>query len=305
METRANFVMIGAFTVAGLIALMLFGLWIARASIDREFATYDVVFQGAARGIGPGTEVRFNGIRVGEVKNFRMDPGQENQVVARIRIGAQWPVRADSDARLEPIGLTGVNLIQISAGTLQSPLLKQDNPPPRIHAQSAALDVLLASSERIAQNATEALAGARDMLTTENAERLTRILTNLERLTQDLAREKGVVSNVNGAAEELRTAAVQFNKTSREFELLAADARGALGALDQKTGAALTAVEGAADSVNGFASTASTSSLPELSSAAGELKRLSSTLERLAYQIERSPTFSAVAAQKPTVRVNP
>jgi phospholipid/cholesterol/gamma-HCH transport system substrate-binding protein len=305
METRANFVMLGAFTVAGLICLMLFGLWIARANIDREFATYDVVFEGPARGIGPGTEVRFNGIRVGEVKNFRMDLSREKQVVARIRIGAQWPVRADSDARLEPIGLTGVNLIQISAGTPQSPRLKQGNPPPRIYAHAAALDVLLASSERIAQNATEALAGARDMLTTENAARLTRILNNLERVSNDLAREKGAVANVNQAAAEVSVAAAQFSKAAAEFELLAKDARGTLGPLDKKADAVLTAVESAANGVNGVASSASTNSLPELSSAAGELRRLSSTLERLAFQIERSPTFSAVGAQKPTVQVNP
>ena len=74
METRANYALLGGVTIGAVVLVMLFAMWLARASFNREFATYDVVFDGAARGIGPGTEVRFNGIRVGEVRRLFMDP---------------------------------------------------------------------------------------------------------------------------------------------------------------------------------------------------------------------------------------
>ncbi|MDX2234965.1 MAG: MlaD family protein [Hyphomonadaceae bacterium] len=307
METRANYVLLGAVTVAGFALAMLFALWLARATFDREFAVYDVVFDGPARGIGAGTEVRFNGIRVGEVSDLFMDPGQETNVVARIRIGATWPVRTDSDVRLEPLGLTGLNLIQISSGEATGALMRHrmGDPPPRIQARGAALDQILESSETIAQNATEALAGARDVLNQENAARLSRILKNLEDVSTTLAAEQGAIKNTARAAEELRVASRQFTATAREFELLARDGRQSLVALSANANTTLTNIGTAAESLGSASTFASTGALPELSAAARDMRRLAVTMERVATNIERSSTLASVGEQKPVVRVDP
>lgn len=307
MENRANYALIGAVTVVAFVLAMLFALWLARASIAREFAAYDVVFDGPARGIGPGTEVRFNGIRVGEVRRLFMDPSQENRVVARVRIGATWPVRANSNVRLEPIGLTGLNLIQISSTDDSSPLLQQrlGGPPPRISARGAAIDELLESSETIARNATEALAGAKDILTEANAKRLERILVNLESISARLADERGVVSQSAAAATELRASARQFSETAREVEALAAESRTALAGLNTKAGRALDAATDAAEGVGAVSASASNGALPEFAGAAHDLRRLAVTLDRLAANVERSPALASVGQQKSVVKVRP
>jgi phospholipid/cholesterol/gamma-HCH transport system substrate-binding protein len=307
METRANYALLGGVTVAAVVLIMLFAMWLARASFSREFATYDVVFDGAARGIGAGTEVRFNGIRVGEVRDLFMDPKNESGVVARIRIGASWPVRADSEAQLEPIGLTGLNLIQISSGTATKPRLVQRmaEAPPRIKAKGAALDELLESSSTIARNATEALAGARSMMTAENAQRVERILVNLEKISRDLAAERGAVSNFAGAADEWRVAARQMTSTAREIERLSAETRGRLASIEAGTTTALGNINQAAMSVDGAAGAASSGTIPDLSNAANDMRRLAITLDRVAGNVERSRTLSAVGEQKRTVRVDP
>lgn len=307
METRANYVLLGGVTVAAVVLVMLFSMWLARASFNREFASYDVVFDGPARGIGAGTEVRFNGIRVGEVRSLFMDPGQETNVVARIRIGATWPVRVDSEVQLEPIGLTGLNLIQISSGKTTSPLLRKrlGGATPRIAAKAAALDALLDSSEDIARNASEAVAGAKEMLTPANAARFERILTNLEQVSRTLAAERGVINNAGAAAEELRLSARQFAATSREIELLAKDGRNTIGNLDASANRALVSIGDAADSLNAASTAASTGALPELTAASRDMRRLATTLERVAGNVERSSALASVGEQKPVVRVNP
>src|SRR5262245_55935247 len=113
METRANYVLIGASTVISAVLLMLFAMWMANSEVSRGFNEYDVVFSDPVRGLSEGGEVRFNGIKVGEVKSLRIDPDNSNRVIARVRVSADVPVRRDSDATLEPIGLTGVTLIQL------------------------------------------------------------------------------------------------------------------------------------------------------------------------------------------------
>lgn len=307
METRANYALLGAVTVGAFVLIMLFAMWLARASFNREFATYDVVFAGAARGIGAGTEVRFNGIRVGEVRRLFMDPANESGVIARIRIGADWPVRADSEARLEPVGLTGLNLIQITAGKETTPRLKHrmGQEPPRIAAKGAALDELLESSSTIAENATEALAGAKDMLNEQNARRVERILVNLEKISANLAAEKGAVANVTAAADEWRAAGRQLASTSREVELLTHETRGRFANLESSAVTAFNNINQAAIGVEGAANSASSGALPDLSNAANDMRRLAVTLDRVAGNLERSRTLNAVGEQKRTVKVDP
>lgn len=307
METRANYALLGGVTVGAVVLVMLFAMWLARASFNREFATYDVAFDGAARGIGAGTEVRFNGIRVGEVRRLFMDPDNENGVIARIRIGADWPVRTDSVARLEPIGLTGLNLIQITPGAEKSEQLEHriGQPPPRIAAKGAALDELLESSSTIAENATQALAGARDILNTENAARIDRILVNLEKISQNLAAERGAINNVAAAAEEWRAAGRSLQATAREVEMLSAETRTRFATLEASANTAFGAINQAAIGVEGAASAASGSTLPDLSNAANDMRRLAVTLDRVAGNLERSRTLNAVGEQKRTVKVDP
>ncbi len=44
METRANYVLIGAFALAGMLGILAFFLWFARVELDQQFAYYDVNF---------------------------------------------------------------------------------------------------------------------------------------------------------------------------------------------------------------------------------------------------------------------
>ena len=72
METRAKYVLIGAFVV-GVCAIGLFLLlWAGKHSMDREFAHYDVYFREAITGLSKGGPVYYNGIQVGEVSALRL-----------------------------------------------------------------------------------------------------------------------------------------------------------------------------------------------------------------------------------------
>ena len=57
METKANYVLIGAFVLLAAGALALFALWIAGNPLNRSFADYDVIFEGPVNGLTEGGEV--------------------------------------------------------------------------------------------------------------------------------------------------------------------------------------------------------------------------------------------------------
>ena len=48
METRANYILIGAFTIAGILGALGFFLWLAKFEVSRQYAYYDVLFDNVS-----------------------------------------------------------------------------------------------------------------------------------------------------------------------------------------------------------------------------------------------------------------
>lgn len=94
METRAHHVLIGLVTVLVVTGAMLFGLWLAKSSVDDAFKDYEVVFNEAVSGLSPGSTVQYNGIKVGDVSTLRLDPKDPRRVLARVRLSADKIGRA-------------------------------------------------------------------------------------------------------------------------------------------------------------------------------------------------------------------
>ena len=88
METKANYVLIGAFTLIVSLALLGFGLWAAKYSSDRTWQEYRVVFREAVTGLSVGSPVQYNGIAVGSITELNLVPDDPRQVVARIRLNS-------------------------------------------------------------------------------------------------------------------------------------------------------------------------------------------------------------------------
>jgi phospholipid/cholesterol/gamma-HCH transport system substrate-binding protein len=259
---------------------MLFAMWIAGGEFNRGFNEYDVVFDDPVRGLTEGGEVRFNGIKVGEVENLRIDPDNTNRVIARIRVSSDVPVRTDTEAQLEPIGLTGVTLIQLTAGSPTAELLRRGlgGPPPRIQGRGSQIDVIVARGEEVAMRASEAMAAVRDLLTEENIQTVTEILENLQAVSAQLASRDSVVN--------------QSGQAAREVTVLARQLQGELRDLD----AAIT-------EINSAASVASGETLPELALAAEEIRRAAAGISRVANNLEENPSVLTPRSPRPTVEL--
>ncbi|MBI1188870.1 MAG: MCE family protein [Alphaproteobacteria bacterium] len=284
METRANFVLLGAAAIIGAAFLMLFSAWLIGSDWRSGYHVYEVVFQGPVRGLSEGGEVRFNGIKVGEVKNLRLDEEDSTRVIARVQINARTPVRANTRARLEAIGLTGVNLIQLDAGSSDQPPLRprMGQPAPRIYAVPGTIEGLL---------------------TDENAERILNTLRNLERISEQLAQDDSVIA-------ESATAARYISEAARAVATLSEESRTSITGLSSSTQELLvearTAIENANGAIARFSSAAESAeneTLPELTEAAQDLRRLSRAIERLAGEVEDNPTGFIAGRTQPTIQV--
>ena len=226
METRAHHVLIGLFTVLVVAGALLFGLWLAKSSVDTEFKDYEVVFNEAVSGLSKGSAVQYSGIKVGDVVSLRLDPKDPRRVLARIRLGGETPIKEDTQAKLALTGITGTSLIQLSGGTPQSPELRgQNGKLPVIVASPSPIARLLNNSDDVMSSINQLLYNANQVLSPENVERLSKTLANLEQTTGAINDQRG---DLQQAMRQLGSIGKQASTALEQTTLLMRNANGLL-----------------------------------------------------------------------------
>ncbi|WP_108502471.1 MlaD family protein [Paracoccus indicus] len=211
METKANYALIGAFTIAGFLGILGFVLWFAQLQLDRQFAYYDVYFPEVS-GLGPASEVRFAGLPVGRVVDMRLAPGNPLPVRVRIEVALDTPIRSDSTAALEVQGVTGVALVAITAGSARAPLLHDMDTPevPVIASSRSALQTLTDEGPQIIARLGLAVEQLNQILGPRNQGRVAAILDNVERSSGNLDRTLADVAAATDAISKAATGIAAF-----------------------------------------------------------------------------------------------
>jgi phospholipid/cholesterol/gamma-HCH transport system substrate-binding protein len=239
METRANYVLIGAFAVAGFLGLLGFLLWFAQVEIDRQFDYYDVRFSSVS-GLSRASEVRFSGLPVGQVVSVQLSPDGDGTVTARLEVKGDTPVRTDSVATIESMGVTGVSYVGISAGDPASPLLESDGGIPEIEAGRSVLQTLSEDAPQIVDEALAVMQNISELLSDENQRKVQDILDNLARSSGDLSDAltefSGVSRTIAGATEDIAAFADQLNPVVDAVEGTLGNLDGTLDALTSLSG---------------------------------------------------------------------
>ena len=187
METRANFVLIGTFTLAVIAAAFGFVLWFQNLHSTKLRSPLRIVFEGPASGLRNGGNVNFNGIRVGEVISVKID--NPRRVVALAMVENNAPVRKDTLVGLEFQGLTGVSAISLKGGDESAPAvpLDQDGVPVLTADPNAVQDISEAIKATL-QNVNRIIS--------ENQESVKNSLRNVEAFTATLAKNSEVIDGI-------------------------------------------------------------------------------------------------------------
>jgi len=187
METRANYVLIGSFTLAVIAAAFGFVLWFQSLHTTKTRAPLRIVFEGPAAGLRNGGSVNFNGIGVGEVISVKLD--NPRRVVALAMVENNAPIRKDTLVGLEFQGLTGVAAISLKGGEEAAPPVPLDED---------GVPTLTADPNRL-QDVTEAIRGTLqniNKVVADNQEAVKNSLKNLETFTASLARNSERIDDV-------------------------------------------------------------------------------------------------------------
>lgn len=232
METKANYTLIGLFTLAVVVAVFGFVYWFQHVGGGADRAYYRVLFESSVSGLRTGSAVLFNGIRIGEVESIRLSADNPKQVIAMISVDKAVKVRPDTRAGVEFQGLTGIAAIALTGGTAdKAPLVGTKQNPPT-------LDASLAATQDVTQGAREVLQRIDDFIV-ENRGSFRNTLRNIETFTESLARNSarldsvltgienlsggvdGKVGEIGEAARSIKTLAERLgNETAPELQKL-------------------------------------------------------------------------------------
>ena len=171
METRANYVVIGAFTMAAVVGAFLFVMWIAGYATPGGHRSFQVVFNGSVSGLSSGANVLFNGIKVGEVTHLTFSRSDPHQVVADIDVNSDAPIDRNTKARLETAGITGAAAVALLGGSKPGqPLVGENGQGAIIYAeQSMQLQEILDNVGALSIRATSVLDNAEKVITDNSA----------------------------------------------------------------------------------------------------------------------------------------
>ena len=221
METRANYVWVGAVTLAVLAALALFIVWIARWGEGAQ-KEYDIFFKESVSGLANGSQVAFAGVPVGQVSQIVLWDKDPEFVRVRISVKDEVPILVGTTATIQG-SFTGVSTILLDGARSGAPPISCETTActegvPIIPPKDGGLNALLSNAPLL----------------------LERLATLTERLTQLLDEENqgeiaGILANTNQMTADLAQAAPQFERTMAELQVTLREASEALDQFEQVT----------------------------------------------------------------------
>jgi phospholipid/cholesterol/gamma-HCH transport system substrate-binding protein len=277
METKANYVAVGAFVLACILALVVTVLWLAGVQYSQEYVFYTTKFTGSVTGLSKGTVVRYNGIEVGRVESLDFAPNDPSSVIATLEVRPDLAIYNDAKASIASQGLTGGSYVEIIGGKKRDETDKLPqttrHPYPEIQSQPSVWATLEESAPQVVDKINKIADKLNNILDEKNQQAIADILHNVDTLTTTLAEHKGDIEatlrNTNEATHNLAIASRDLHPT-----LLQADAT--LKRLDKLSSDADSVVTG-----DGVA---------QLSALIADSRRLVGSLTKLSDELNREPT---------------
>lgn len=231
METRANHVLIGLFTLIVTVGAFAFVWWFG-GNFQGSRTTYRVVFTDSISGLTRGSMVLFNGLSVGEVTDIGFSPTDPGRMNATIVVNSTVPVRQDTKARLEYSGLTGVASVMLEGGKTDAPALAaaSDGGAPIITAAPSEIQNLMDGARKMLTRADGILFQV-EQFVEDSRPQLTEAVGNIKTFSAGLSqidpeKVRVIVDNAATFSEALA-------RNTQSVDAIVADARQMIGRLNE------------------------------------------------------------------------
>ncbi|MDX3925401.1 MAG: MlaD family protein [Shinella sp.] len=218
METKANYALVGFFTVLVMAAAFVFVYWMSQYGRSGEMAQLAIRIPGSANGLSVGSPVRFNGIPVGSVRSLAIDSEDPRYSIAMTEVSTAAPVKQSTSAVLEIQGLTGAAYIELGGGNPDDPnILRQafdTDGTASLTAEQSSVTNLLTTADKILKRADEAISDVQGFVADARGP-LTQTIRNAELFSAALTRNS---DNIDAFLQSVGALSETFNRVSQRLD---------------------------------------------------------------------------------------
>lgn len=299
METRANYVAVGAFVLIMLAGAFVSAIWLLRIQFRAEYAYFETHFEGPVTGLGKGAAVRLNGIDIGRVEEIEFDPDDPKQVVVILEVRAGLFIHSDAVASLETQGLTGVSYVEITGGTKNAPALqaKEGARYPVMASKPSSFQAVINDAPEVVARLLLISDRLADLLNDENRKAIGDMLADLRTTTGVLSKHSSdldhTLTDVAAATHSLSDASSSLDdmlgKVDHDIDKLdpiLAGANDTVKKLDHMAGNLDSVIDQAKPQLHDLTTTGAA----QLTQLLSEARTLVGNLNRVSAQLERDPT---------------
>jgi len=226
MISKAQKARLGLFT---LIAAVIFAVTLiiltGNKLLDKKDKYYIRYYDSSVSGLEIGSQVKYNGIRVGRIDNVKIDSDDIQAVIVTISVNSGTPIKQNSKAVISSMGITGMKAIEIKDGTNTSANLK---PGSFIEPGKSSFDIISGKAEVIMTKTETVLNNLIEITNKENQIKFTSLLEETDNAMKEvkLLLETNriyfnkTISNSNKISNELIVTAKNLNSLIEQMDIL-------------------------------------------------------------------------------------
>jgi len=230
METKPNYVLVGAFVIVLSAAIVIIVLWLFGYRANESYKTYLILTKYSVNGLSQNSLVKYKGVNVGSVEKIDIDPDNPEIVRIFIKVKSSIPIKTDTVATVSAQGLTGLASIDLTGGTKNAPLLESvdHHEYPIIKSKMSELQKISQALPSVLESANTLIKNMSEVFNKNNRQQISSILSNTDKsskeLSVDLNNLNATLNRANEAIESIKqagqSAQVAFLSTNKLIESL-------------------------------------------------------------------------------------
>ncbi len=202
---------------------------LAGIHFTREMDTYIIRFSESVSGLEIGAQVKYNGVRIGQIVDIEIDKENTEQVISTLEVRKGTPIKSDSEAILVATILTGLKFVEVTGGTKSAKLLP---PGSEIPSGQSLIGTIEGKAQDIAVKTEIAITKINTVLSEKNLKKLDEIVENVRNITEGVSEfletndEKldKIVVNLQQTSIDLKDGMASANRSVQRVEKVVASA---------------------------------------------------------------------------------
>ena len=291
MENRSHALLAGLFMVLLLIAAAVVAIWLGRK--DVKYETYELISKLPVAGLSIQSQVRYQGLAVGQVQGLSIDPTQPGVIVIRVGVLPDTPVTKGTWGEIATQGVTGISNIDLrDDGNNPERVRTNASDPYEIPIRPGFFQKLQKSGVGMLEDGEVVLDVLRTFVSAENAKQFSSLLSTTNTLADNLNRSivqiKPVIDALPTVISQIEATLHQFDQVGKQVNQLAGSAQQTIDYLNSPGGPLQLATHSLGQ-LQRSAAQLQSSTLPEINRMIDSISDASRSFGQAARDFERSP----------------